>query len=102
MFRGREQAHPERGRMLLQRLFDDLDGLGVIEQNPLQEGRNMHMLLAPSKEALREAKGAKGDEPAWRGARRERSRDRLTGHPRLRTSPTPALASGPAVCVLLQ
>jgi translation initiation factor IF-3 len=63
MFRGREQAHPERGRMLLQRLFDDLDGLGVIEQNPLQEGRNMHMLLAPSKEALRDAKGAKGEEP---------------------------------------
>jgi translation initiation factor IF-3 len=64
MFRGREQAHPERGRMLLQRLFDDLDGLAVIEQNPLQEGRNMHMLLAPSKEALRDAKKDKGEEPA--------------------------------------
>ena len=63
MFRGREQAHPERGRMLLQRLFEDLDGLGVIEQNPLQEGRNMHMMLAPSKEALRDAKGAKEEEP---------------------------------------
>ena len=66
MFRGREQAHPERGRNLLQRLFEDLGGLGVIEQNPLQEGRNMHMLLAPSKEALRErkAKGETGEEPA--------------------------------------
>ena len=62
MFRGREQAHPERGRALLTRLFDDLDGLGVVEQNPLQEGRNMHMLLAPSKEAIRDAKKAKGDE----------------------------------------
>jgi len=62
MFRGREQAHPERGRMLLSRLFEDLDGLGVIEQNPLQEGRNMHMLLAPSKEALRDAKGARAGE----------------------------------------
>jgi translation initiation factor IF-3 len=63
MFRGREQAHPERGRMLLQRLFDDLDGLGVIEQNPLQEGRNMHMLLAPSKEALRDSKPENAGEP---------------------------------------
>jgi translation initiation factor IF-3 len=62
MFRGREQAHPERGRMLLSRLFEDLDGLGIIEQNPLQEGRNMHMLLAPSKEALRDVKGAKAGE----------------------------------------
>ena len=49
MFRGREQAHPERGRALLQRLFEDLDGLAVIEQQPLQEGRNMSMLLAPGK-----------------------------------------------------
>jgi len=56
MLRGREQAHPERGRNLLARLFEDLEGLGVVEQNPLQEGRNMHMLVAPSKEALRDSK----------------------------------------------
>ena len=64
MFRGREQAHPERGRNLLARLFEDLEGLAVIEQNPLQEGRNMHMLLAPSKEALREKKAKTGEQPA--------------------------------------
>ena len=52
MFRGREQAHPERGRALLQKLYEDLDGLATIESEPLQEGRNMSMLLAPSKEAL--------------------------------------------------
>ncbi len=56
MFRGREQAHPERGRNLLQRLFEDLDGLATIESEPLQEGRNMSMMLAPSKEAVAEAK----------------------------------------------
>ena len=55
MFRGREQAHPERGRDLLQRLFGDLNGLAVIESEPLQEGRNMSMMLAPSKEASKEA-----------------------------------------------
>jgi translation initiation factor IF-3 len=53
MFRGREQAHPERGRALLQRLFEDLDGLAVIESHPLQEGRNMSMLLAPGKDAAK-------------------------------------------------
>jgi translation initiation factor IF-3 len=57
MFRGREQAHPERGRNLLQRLFEDLDGLAVIESAPLQEGRNMSMMLAPSKEAGKEDEG---------------------------------------------
>jgi len=51
MFRGREQAHPERGRALLERLFEDLDGLAVIESQPLQEGRNMSMMLAPGKAA---------------------------------------------------
>jgi translation initiation factor IF-3 len=47
MFRGREQAHPERGRALLQRLFGDVEELAVIESEPLQEGRNMSMMLAP-------------------------------------------------------
>jgi translation initiation factor IF-3 len=63
MFRGREQAHPERGRALLHKLFEDLDGLAVIESAPLQEGRNMSMLLAPSKEAAKLVEdGAKPDE----------------------------------------
>ncbi len=54
MFRGREQAHPERGRALLDRLYEDLDEIAVIEQAPQREGRNMHMVLAPSKEAGKE------------------------------------------------
>jgi translation initiation factor IF-3 len=63
MFRGREQAHPERGRALLQRLFEDLGELAVIESQPLQEGRNMSMLLAPGKEAAKEDAEVKtGDE----------------------------------------
>ena len=49
MFRGREQAHPERGRTLLRRLYEDIEDLAVIEQEPLQEGRNMSMLLAPAR-----------------------------------------------------
>jgi translation initiation factor IF-3 len=62
MFRGREQAHPERGRNLLQRLFEDLEGLAVIESAPLQEGRNMSMMLAPGKEVAAEAQ--KDEAPA--------------------------------------
>ena len=65
MFRGREQAHPERGRALLQRLFDDLDGLAVIESEPLQEGRNMSMMLAPGKEAAQAPDGNPGGDSAY-------------------------------------
>jgi translation initiation factor IF-3 len=62
MFRGREQAHPQRGRDLLQKLFEDLDGLAVIESAPLQEGRNMSMLLGPSKEVDKLIEGDNADD----------------------------------------
>jgi translation initiation factor IF-3 len=73
MFRGREQAHPERGRALLQKLFEDLGGLAVIESAPLQEGRNMSMLLGPSKEVekLTDTGEADGEAPAEAGAAAE-------------------------------
>ena len=51
MFRGREQYHPERGRDLLMRLAEDVKEIGVVEQPPLQDGRNMTMLLGPTKNA---------------------------------------------------
>ncbi|MGI8781152.1 MAG: translation initiation factor IF-3 [Solirubrobacteraceae bacterium] len=50
MFRGREMAHPERGEMILNRLAEDLGELAVIEQRPQQDGRNMTMMLAPTRE----------------------------------------------------
>jgi len=73
MFRGREQAHPERGRALLQRLFEDLDGLAVIESQPLQEGRNMSMLLAPGKDAAKPEDEAKPAEDSAKPAEDEAS-----------------------------
>lgn len=47
MFRGREQAHPERGEIILNRLAEELEDLAVIEQRPIQDGRNMTMMLGP-------------------------------------------------------
>jgi len=52
MFRGREVTHPERGTMILDRLAEELADLGVVEQRPMQEGRNMTMMMAPSKAVL--------------------------------------------------
>ena len=49
MFRGREMAHPELGLNILERLALDLGDTAVIETQPKLEGRNMHMLLAPTK-----------------------------------------------------
>ena len=52
MFRGREVTHPERGTAILDRLAEELAELGVVEQHPMQEGRNMTMMMAPSKAVL--------------------------------------------------
>jgi translation initiation factor IF-3 len=52
MFRGREVTHPERGTAILDRLAEELAELGVVEQHPTQEGRNMTMMMAPSKAVL--------------------------------------------------
>jgi translation initiation factor IF-3 len=52
MFRGREVTHPERGVMILDRLAEELAELAVVEQRPIQDGRNMTMMLGPSKAVL--------------------------------------------------
>jgi translation initiation factor IF-3 len=51
MFRGRETSHPERGRDLLMRLAEDVKEIGQIESQPLLDGRNMVMVLGPTKNA---------------------------------------------------
>jgi translation initiation factor IF-3 len=49
MFRGREMAHTELGRKILDRLVEDLKDLAVVDAAPKQDGRNMIMVVAPSK-----------------------------------------------------
>jgi translation initiation factor IF-3 len=51
MFRGRETTHPERGRDLLMRLAEDVKEIGQVESPPLLDGRNMVMVLGPTKNA---------------------------------------------------
>ncbi len=73
MFRGREVTHPERGTALLDRLAGELAEIAVIEQSPVQDGRNMTMMLAPSKAVL--AGERDRTEEDGQTARRERPED---------------------------
>jgi translation initiation factor IF-3 len=59
MFRGREMVHAERGLVILERLAEDLREIALIENEPKLEGRNMFMLIAPTKKEL--PKAAKGE-----------------------------------------
>jgi translation initiation factor IF-3 len=75
MFRGREVTHPERGTALLDRLASELADIAVIEQTPLQDGRNMTMMLAPSKAVLAAEKPSK----AVQAADKEKPHDGASG-----------------------
>jgi translation initiation factor IF-3 len=75
MFRGRETTHPERGEALLMRLAEDVGELGMIEQRPNLDGRNMTMVLAPAK--TDEGDGHQPAAAEQRPAKRERREVRL-------------------------
>jgi len=68
MFRGREVTHPERGQQILDRLAEELTDLAVIEQRPNLDGRNMTMLLGPSKAVLSGTLGKDGGDGDGDGA----------------------------------
>jgi translation initiation factor IF-3 len=84
MFRGRENLHPERGRMLLDRLAEDVKELGLVEQQPTIDGRNMVMVLGPTKNA--------GVKPDAEGEDRERGEEAVQGE-RGGEAPPPAASS---------
>ena len=65
MFRGREQSRPELGYRLLQRLAEEIAEYGVVESSPKQDGRNMIMVVAPTKRKV----DARAERDAARQAR---------------------------------
>lgn len=65
MFRGREQSKPELGANLLKRLADDVSEFGFIESAPKLDGRNMLMVLGPTRKKTE----ARADEKVERDRR---------------------------------
>jgi len=53
VYRGRELAHTELGRRILDRLVGDLQSIGKVERNPLLEGRFMTMVFGPDRDGIR-------------------------------------------------
>lgn len=51
MFRGREMAHTENGREVLDDVIEEIGELAVVEQEARLEGRNMFLILAPNSKA---------------------------------------------------
>jgi translation initiation factor IF-3 len=81
MFRGREQSRPELGFNLLQKLAEDVAEDGTVEFKPKQDGRNMIMVLAPTRkkaDARTEHESAKAAKAAERKADEEAERAEKT------------------------
>ena len=99
MFRGREQSRPELGQNLLKKLADDVAEHGFVESSPKLDGRNMLMVLGPTRkktEARVEEKVERDRRMAERAAEQEAER-KLEAE--LRASHTPATTrkkKGPA------
>ncbi|MBA3416166.1 MAG: translation initiation factor IF-3 [Chloroflexia bacterium] len=84
LFRGREMAHPDIGRGLLDQLSDQLRPHGSIEQTPRMEGRTMTMFMNPLK-----------PKQAPAGAQRAEATSEPESLGRMSTSETPGTAQGP-------
>jgi translation initiation factor IF-3 len=89
MFRGREQSHPERGRDLLMRLAEDVKEIGQIESPPLQDGRNMVMMLGPTRNAGATREDAKTEDT-------QRSEETVQGDGNGQAAPAPQDADDPS------
>ncbi len=86
MFRGREVFHPELGKKILDRIADEMDGMGKSESVPRLDGRNMVMVLAPDKRAKQSA--------ASRGPGHDHNGSNGSGPKRSTTAPAPVAATG--------
>jgi translation initiation factor IF-3 len=64
MFRGREMVHAERGLAILERLAEDIRDIAHIENQPKVEGRNMFMLVSPSRKEIKPAGKSEKDADA--------------------------------------
>jgi translation initiation factor IF-3 len=81
MFRGREMAHPELGKRILDRIAEQVKDVGNVEAAPRVDGRNMLMVLAPVKKQEPKSGKSSGDSSRARSGSR---------------SPAPAAAAAPA------
>jgi translation initiation factor IF-3 len=68
MFRGREMVHQEIGRRILERVADNAKQFAVIERQPLLEGKNLFMILAPSRQGSAQSTAQDSPQAAPQGA----------------------------------
>lgn len=70
-FRGREMAHQNLGRNVLERLIKEVGDKGIVEFRPRMEGNTMHAILAPPKQVPGGKKPEKPQQPSQQQQQRQ-------------------------------
>ena len=99
MFRGREQSRPELGMQLLQRLAEDVAEFGFVEAAPKQDGRNMLMVLGPTKKKTEAKVDQQSDRERRMAERAQKQQEEKAAEAELRAQHTTVAAKkkrGPA------
>jgi translation initiation factor IF-3 len=90
MFRGREITHREQGQHILEDVMKDTKEVGVVEQAPRMEGRQMYMILAPTPKILQKVR-----DQARQAALQAERKDRAVSAPSRPENPAVATAGAP-------
>jgi len=104
MFRGREITHRELGQRLLEDVVKDVKEIGVVEQAPRMEGRQMYMILAPNPKVAQRARDlarqqALAHEKAQAAAHKQHHAPATDGAATPASEATPAAPEAPAAVV---
>ena len=100
MFRGREMAHPELGRRILEKVAERVAELAIVESAPRQDGRNMTMVLNPTRRPKGKGQGAtkgasKGGDPTDTTAATEPAAAEVPAASTAPSTPQPATEPAP-------
>jgi len=96
MFRGREMAHPELGMKILNRVAEDVAEVAVVESAPRQDGRNMTMVLHPTrKEVKKPSKSDAKQHEAKQEVKLEAKLEEPTSAPAEAVAPAPVTPAAP-------
>jgi translation initiation factor IF-3 len=92
MFRGRELAYTDRGRVLLDRVAEDMNDIATVDQPPKREGRHMSMILSPRSEVLKRLKAAEGSRKDDKGGAARKKAEKVEATTEAASDPPPSEA----------
>jgi translation initiation factor IF-3 len=100
--RGREIAHPELGMRILRRIAEDVGDLAMIESQPRQDGRNMTMVLHPTKKDGKKEKPERTPKPESQKAENQQAASPPAASPQAASPQAEKVSTAPAAAPVVE